>query len=479
MDTNEFKKHGHNFVEWMGDYLENISRYPVKPGINPSEIKDQIPFSAPEEGEDMEKIFEDFLKIIVPGVTHWQHPSFFGYFPANSSYPSLLAEMLTAAMGLQCMMWETSPAATELEERMTQWLRDMAGLPESWEGVIQDSASSATLVALITAREAATGFKCNDKGVYKEKTMRIYCSTEAHSSIEKGVKAAGFGKENLVKIPVDGNMAMQPAQLENAIINDLEKGYMPLCVVGALGTTGTVAVDPLEKIAEICKKHKLWLHIDAAYAGSALILPEYRHLRKGVEYADSFVFNPHKWLFTNFDCSIYFVKDSGALKKTFEITPEYLKTDTGSSVNNYRDWGIQLGRRFRALKLWFVIRNLGAGGLREKLRYHISLAGLFKDYLLREGTFELTAPPAFNVVCFRWTPEGFAEKEYNNLTRRLLEEINRSGKAFVTHTMVEEKYTIRMVAGQTGTSEEHIDNLWNLIKTITHEITRGENKEPY
>ncbi len=475
MTPDEFKKQAHMFVEWMGDYLENIDTYPVKPDIAPGNIKGKLPGSCPEKAEGMDEIFEDFLKIILPGVTHWQHPSFQAYFPANSSYPSLLGEMLTAAMGLQCMMWDTSPAATELEEEVTNWMRDMTGLPPSWEGVIQDSASSATLVALLTAREKLTGYKCNETGLYGFRKMRVYCSSEAHSSIDKGVKIAGLGSENLVKIPVDENLAMIPELLEKAIRDDLDRGFMPLCTVGALGTTGTVAVDPIAETAEICNRYNIWFHIDAAYAGSALILPEYRHLLKGIEMADSFVFNPHKWLFTNFDCSLYFVKESGSLKNTFAITPEYLKTGSGERVNNYRDWGIQLGRRFRALKLWFVLRSNGLEGLQKKLREHIRIADVFRKMITESGMFELTAPPSFNVVCFRWTPPDFSEEDYNKLTEKLLSEINLSGKAFLSHTIVEGKFTIRMVAGQTNVSVEHIEKLYELITGTAKGLVSKKN----
>ncbi len=472
MDSEEFKKQAHLFVEWMGDYLENITDYPVKSTVSPGEIKGKLSDSCPVKGEDMSDIFKDFREIIMPGVTHWQHPSFHAYFPANSSYPSLLGEMLTAAMGLQCMMWDTSPAAAELEERVTCWLRDMTGLPSSWKGVIQDTASTATLVAILTARERLTDFRCNEKGLFDEKKMRVYCSAEAHSSVDKGVRIAGLGTDNLVKIPVDENLAMKPELLDKAIREDTEKGFLPLCTVAALGTTGTVAVDPVDEIGSICEKYNIWLHIDAAYAGSALILPEYRHMMKGVEKADSFVFNPHKWLFTNFDCSLYFVKECGSLKKTFSITPEYLKTGSEENVNNYRDWGIQLGRRFRALKLWFVLRSFGEEGLQKKLREHISIAGIFKNLLLKNGEFELTSPASFNVICFRWTPAGYSEEDYNELTRDLMTRINLSGKAFLSHTVVKGKYTIRMVAGQTNISVEHIEMLHQLLVETAEEIIR-------
>ena len=368
--SHDFRKYAHEFVDWMADYLETIGDLPVKSQVKPGEIFDRISDDPPHEGESMPTIFEDFRNIILPGMTHWQSPNYFAYFTGNSSYPSVLAEMLTATMAAQCMVWETSPAAAELEEKVLNWLRDMIGLPDIFEGVIQDTASTANLVALLTAREKASGFSINEEGFTGDRTYRVYCSTEAHSSIEKAVKMAGFGRKNLVKVEVDESLAIQPEKLKDAVLRDLERGYYPLCVVAALGTTGTVAIDPLKPLAGICSEHGIWLHVDAAYAGTALVLPEQRWMTEGVEGVDSFVFNPHKWMFTNFDCSAYYVRDTEALIRTFEILPEYLKTGTRGKVNDYRDWGIQLGRRFRALKLWFVIRDYGVEGIRRKITLH-------------------------------------------------------------------------------------------------------------
>lgn len=366
MTNDEFIKRAHELVDWIGDYLGNIDRYPVKSQVSPGEIYSSLPESAPVEAEDFTDIFNDFNEIIMPGVTHWQSPDFFAYFPANSSAPSILAEMITAALGAQCMIWETSPSAAELEEKVMNWLRDIIGLPDYFEGVIQDTASTAGLAALLTAREKKSDFRINEDGFADGQVYRIYASTQTHSSIEKAVKIAGFGRRNLVKVPVRADHSLDPLQLAAAVEEDKKKGYIPCCVVATLGTTGTVAIDPLKEIGEICSKHDIWLHVDAALAGTALILPEYRWMTEGKEYIDSFVFNPHKWMFTNFDCSAYFVRDADMLIKTFEILPEYLKTRTRGQVNDYRDWGVPLGRRFRALKLWFVIRSFGLSGLRER-----------------------------------------------------------------------------------------------------------------
>ena len=370
MNHKEFRERAHELADWMADYLENIENYPVRSQVKPGEIFAKIPEHPPKEYESFDQIMNDVDKIIMPGITHWQSPHFHAYFPANSSFPSILAEMISAALGTQGMIWETSPAATELEEKVMIWLREMTGLPKTFHGVIQDTGSTATLTALLSAREKVSKLQINQSG-FKNNHYRIYCSSEAHSSIEKGAKIAGFGKENVVKIPVDEHLRIIPGELEKAIISDQKKGLIPTCVVAALGTTGTVAIDDLKPVSEICRKHQVWLHVDAAYAGTALVLKEYRKMIIGIENVDSFYFNPHKWMFTNFDCSAYFVKDKELLIKTFSINPEYLKTETDAHVNNYRDWGIQLGRRFRALKLWFVIRTLGVDGIKSKIRQHI------------------------------------------------------------------------------------------------------------
>lgn len=468
----EFKKHGYQFIDWIAEYFGNIENYPVKSQVKPKEIYNKLPEKAPESGEPIEKIFEDFKNIILPGITHWQSPNFYAYFPANSSNPSLLAEMLMSALGVQNMKWETSPAATELEERVMNWLKDMLGLPQNFSGVIQDTASTSTLAAVITAREKYSEYKINSDGFNKFENLRVYCSFEAHSSIEKAVKIAGIGKNNLVKIKVDDEFRMIPEELEKAIIQDIENGFKPMCAVAALGTTGSTAVDPLDKIAAICKKYNLWLHVDAAYAGSALILPEYEWMIKGIENSDSFVFNPHKWLFTNFDCSAYFVKDKASLIQAFEILPEYLKTLSDDKVNNYCDWGIPLGRRFRALKLWFVIRNFGAEGLRGKLRNHIAIAKNISNEIIKEKDFELLAPVTFNVICFRYKPGGKTEIELNELNEKLLHSVNSTGKIYFTHTKLKGKYTLRLVIGQTNVTEQHLIEAWKLIKETAFSLKK-------
>ncbi|MBA7572329.1 Tryptophan decarboxylase [subsurface metagenome] len=465
MQTNEFRAYAHQFVDWMADYIENIEQYPVKSQVNPRQIFNQLPDNPPETGESMADIMDDFRQVILPGITHWQSPNFFAYFPANSSYPSVLAEMLTATLGTQCMIWETSPAAAELEEKMMNWLIKMLGLPDHLEGVIQDAASTATLAAILTAREKYSNYKINQSGFTGNSRLKVYCSSETHSSIEKAVKIAGFGRENLVKIEVDSEFKMQADQLAEKIKKDIDEGNKPVCVVATMGTTSTTAIDPLREIGEVCKKYNVWLHVDAAYAGTALILPEYRWMLEGIENVDSFVFNPHKWMFTNFDCSAYFVKDKEALIKTLEILPEYLKTRSRVGVNDYRDWGIPLGRRFRALKLWFVIRSFGISGLQEKIRCHVSLAQKLHKIIENDTSFEIMAPVPLNTVCFRYRPQQIKNREeINRLNEILLTQINKTGKLYLTHTKLHGNYVIRMVTAQTNVQEDHIVKAWDIIK---------------
>ncbi len=468
----DFRRQAHGFVDWMADYLETVRDYPVKAQVEPGEIAARLAAHPPREGEAIEAIFEDFKADLLPGMTHWQHPRFFAYFPANSSPPSVLAEMLTATLGAQCMSWQTSPAATELETHVMGWLRDLLGLPGDWEGAIQETASGATLAALLSAREQATDWRGNDQGLSGLPRLTVYASGEAHSSIDKAVKVAGLGLDNLRKVPVDRDFSMQPEALAEAIERDLGHGLEPACVIASLGTTGVGAFDPLGPIGEICHEHGIWLHVDAAWAGSALVLPEQRWMIEGLERADSFVFNPHKWLFTNFDCSAYFVKDRTALLRTFEILPEYLKTREGDAVINYRDWGIALGRRFRALKLWFVIRHYGVEGLRRRIADHIAWAQALSRQIAASPDFELLAPTRLALVCFRYRPEGLGDPDAVNET--LLERLNDSGELYVTHTRIRGDYAIRIAVGQTSTTREDIDAAWSRIQDTARALTREE-----
>ncbi|MBM3296032.1 MAG: aminotransferase class V-fold PLP-dependent enzyme [Candidatus Aminicenantes bacterium] len=468
MDIELFRRHGHEFVDWVAEYFKSVENLPVMSRVQPGDIRKKIPPAPPENGEPMERIFEDFKSHILPGMTHWQHPGWFAYFPANNSPASVLAELLTAGLGAQCMVWQTSPAAAELEETVMDWLRGMIGLPEDWAGVIQDTASTATLCALLSAREVSTGFGANRRGA--RDPLVVYASTEAHSSVEKAVKIAGLGAENLRLIPVDEHFALIPGRLEEAVAEDARRGLRPCAVVATVGSTSSGAVDPLRAVGEICRRRSLWLHVDAAYAGTAAVLPEMRGLLDGVELADSLVFNPHKWMLTNFDCSAYFVRDPGLLIRTFEVHPEYLKTGRDAVVKNYRDWGIPLGRRFRALKLWFVIRTYGVEGVRSLVREHLRLARLFRSWVEAHPRFELLAPVNLSLVCFRWNDGRKNELELSALNKRLMEAVNDTGKVFLTHTALNGRFTLRLVVGQRTTEERHVRLAWELLTSEAEKL---------
>ncbi|MGY8986178.1 MAG: pyridoxal phosphate-dependent decarboxylase family protein [Sphingomonadales bacterium] len=464
MKTKNFRLEAHKMVDWMADYIENIEKYPVRSQVTPGYILNKLPASPPEEGEHLTDIFKDFENIIMPGITHWQHPKFFAFFPGNSSPPSILAEMLTAALGSNCMMWETSPAATELEIRVLEWLRDAMGLPKELSGVIQDTSSSATFCAVLVARERATGWGVNEKGLGTDKKLCFYTSLEAHSSVEKAVKMAGLGRENLRLIPVDDKQAMDTYALKSHIEDDINAGFMPTCVVATLGTTGTGGMDPIDVIGKICDSYNIYLHVDAAWAGSALILPEYQYLIKGIQFADSFVFNPHKWLLTNFDCTAHYVRDTDALKRTLSILPEYLKTREGDKVTDFRDWGIQLGRRNRALKLWFVIRSYGIKGLQSFLRSHIEWSRELSKTIVNTDCFEVVTEPNLSLFTFRYRPDGV--EDLNMLNAKLIQAINDDGRVYLTRTKVDDKLVIRFQVGSSNTSKEHVMDAWEVIKEV-------------
>ena len=475
MDPDDFRRQAHQVVDWMADYFRDVGELPVTSALQPGDILRQLPPSPPEKGESFEGLFQDFRDIILPGMSHWNHPAWFAYFPANNSPPSVLAEMLTATLGAQCMSWATSPAATELEQVTMEWLRQMLGLPRDFVGVIQDTASTATLVALLSARERATNHSAGRAGLAGTSSrLTVYASTEAHSSVDKGVKLAGYGLEQLRRMPVDGRYAMRPEMLEMAISADIAAGLVPACVVATVGTTSSTAIDPLPRIGEICRRYGAWLHVDAAYGGAAALVPELRHLFDGVEHADSFVFNPHKWMLVNFDCSAYFVRDRETLLRTFQVTPEYLRTASDSEVVNFRDWGIQLGRRFRALKLWFVIRSYGVEGLRGLIRKHVELARDLAGRIEAEPGFELMAPVTLGLVCFRYCPSGCSDALANELNAALLSRINATRQAHLTHTRLGGKYVIRMAIGQRLTEPVHVQSAWNLVLQEAAQLSRGK-----
>ncbi|MDR4988214.1 MAG: pyridoxal-dependent decarboxylase [Bacteroidales bacterium] len=468
MDRAEFRRYGHEFIDWLADYFDHIEQYPVRSEVAPGAILSVLPDTPPMQPESMEAVFSDFRKVIMPGITHWQHPGWFAYFPANNSPVSVLAELLTAGLGSQCMLWQTSPAAAELEERMMEWLRDMLDLPRGMTGVIQDTASTATLCALLSARETATGHTANQKGI--DVPLRVYVTSETHSSIEKGVKIAGFGRENLVMVRTGEDLGMCPVDLDRAVKKDIDEGRHPACVVATLGTTSSMAMDPVDAIGDVCRKHNIWLHVDAAFAGTAAIHPDHRWFMKGVEKADSFVFNPHKWMLTNFDCSAYFVKDPEILLRTLSIQPEYLRTSADRQVKNYRDWGIQLGRRFRALKLWFVIRSYGIEGIRNMVERHIDLARKFSGWIDAGSNFERMAPQHLSLVCFRYNPGNLTESELERINKNLLERLNATGKVYLTHTTLNGIYTLRLSVGQRNTDVRHVNMVWELLNEIVKDI---------
>jgi aromatic-L-amino-acid/L-tryptophan decarboxylase len=471
MSPDDFRKQGKQMIDWIADYYENVEKYPVLSQVKPGEIKSRLPVSAPVESESMEQIMADVNSIIMPGITHWQSPNFFAFFPSNSSGPSVLGDLLSSGLGVQGMLWATSPACTELETQVLDWLAEMLQLPEKYKStssggaVIQDTASSAALSAVLAARERKTNYQTNDSGNLGN--LVAYVSSQTHSSVEKAIKIAGIGKNNLRLIGVDENLAMRADQLETAIIQDQEAGLIPFFVCASVGSTSTNAIDPLHEIGQICQKHQLWMHIDAAMSGTAAICPEYRHILNGIELADSFSFNPHKWMFTNFDCNCFFVADRSVLIKTLSILPEYLKnqaTESGAVID-YRDWHIQLGRRFRSLKLWFVIRHYGVNGLRYHIQEHIRLAQQFAEWVRSSEEFELAAPAPLNLVCF-------AHKNGNDFNKKLLETINNSGKMYFTHTVVNGNYVLRMCIGQTNTKEEHVQKAWETIQRTAKEIIK-------
>ncbi len=465
MQLDEFRKEGHRLIDWLSDYYENIRSYSVKAKIKPGNIYNQLPLLAPEEGEEFGNIWKDFLEKIMPGITHWQHPHFHAYFPANTSYPSILAEIIVSGLAPQCMIWETSPAAAELEEKVLDWLKNALPLGADWHGVIQDTASTATLCALLSAREKSNAFQTNLTGL-NHNLWRVYCSPEAHSSVDKAMRISGLGSHNLVKVPSDNRQSLDPVILQTLIESDLRQGLKPLAVVAAVGTTSTLAADNLARISKITSYFKLWLHVDAAYAGIGCLLPEYHHLLHGVQTADSIVINAHKWMFTNFDCSLYYVKDRETLIKTFTILPEYLKTATLGQVNDYRDWGIQLGRRFRALKLWFVVRSMGLDKINKIIRQQILWTNWLEQELRQSHDLDIVIPARMNVLCFRWKhPQGKATDEMlNTYNQERLNRLNSAGKLYLTHTKLNGLVTIRLVLGQTYLTAQDVREIPALLK---------------
>ena len=474
MEIDEFRRHGHELIEWMADYLAQIERHPVRSQVRPGEVDAQLPPAPPERGEPFAELMADFERIVMPGITHWQHPGFLAYFPANSSPPSVLAEMLTATLAAQCMLWQTSPAATELETRVLDWLRQMIGLPEGFAGVIQDTASAATLCAILVARERATGGRANEDGLAACPPLAVYASEEAHSSVVKAVKIAGLGAGALRAIETDHRLALRPAGLGRAIARDRAAGRVPAAVLASLGTTGAGAIDPLRAIGEICREEGVYLHVDAAWAGSALLLPEQGAMIEGIEHAQSFVFNPHKWLLTNFDCSAHFVREPEELIRALSVLPAYLRSRETGAVIDYRDWGVPLGRRFRALKLWFVLRSYGVEGLRAMLRDHIAWTAELAEAIRAEPDFELTSGPSLALLSFRYKPAGLDdEAALDALNERLLNRVNDAGRIYLTQNRLRGRYVIRIAIGQRTTTRAHVMGAWDLIRELARNLPRS------
>jgi aromatic-L-amino-acid decarboxylase len=453
-------------VDWIANYFENIEDYPVLSQVEPNWLKNELPDVPPEAGEDFADVLADVDKLIMPAVTHWNHPNFHGLFSTSTSSVGVFAEMLTAAFDMKAMLWRTSPASTELEDVVLGWLRQMMDLPEHFEGIIYDTASVSTMHAIAAARERAN-FRVRDEGMSGRDDlplMRVYASEHVHSSIDKGVITLGLGLRSLRKIPCNDRFEMIAERLAEAIEEDIEQGYLPICVIPTVGTTSTSSVDPVDAIADICEKYGIWLHVDTAYAGSTAIIPEYRHYFRGWERADSIVVNPHKWLFTPFDLSILYCKRLDDLKGAFSLVAEYLKTSEGE-VKNGMDYGIQLGRRFRSLKLWFVIRYFGRQGLIGRLREHCRLAKLFASWVDASTDWEMMAPVPFALVCFRARPAGVSEEDLNGLNERIMNEINASGDAYLSHTKLNGKFTLRLSVGSIRVEERHIEKVWKLLRS--------------
>ncbi len=466
LTPDEFRAAAHAAVDWIADYLEHPDRHPVKSRVVPGEIRQALPSAAPITGEPLAAMMADFERVIVPGITHWNHPSFFAYFANSASYPGILGELLTAGLNANGMLWVTSPAVTELEQVTLEWLRQLMGLGDGWTGQITDTASVSTFYALAAAREAA-GLDVRARGMAARAdlpTLRVYCSEHAHSSIDKAVIALGLGHDNLVKIPADDQFRMRPELLEAALAADVARGFRPIAVVPCIGTTSTTSIDPVPAIVRIAKAYNCWVHVDTAYAGPAAIVPELRYLMDGVDAADSVVVNPHKWLFTPMDCSVLYTKRPDALRQAFALLPEYLVTKGQDDVSNLMDYGIQLGRRFRALKLWMVLRAYGADGLAERIRYHCELAREFAGMVHYEGGWELTAPVPLSLVCFRYAPEGASEDELARLNAAIMERVNAEGLSYLSHTKLNGKYTLRLAIGNIRTDRPHIEQVWRSLR---------------
>ncbi|MBI3401760.1 MAG: amino acid decarboxylase [Acidobacteria bacterium] len=467
MDANDFRTHGHALVDWIAEYLDHSEKYPVLARVKPGEIAAALPDHAPEQGEPFEAIMNDFERVLVPGLTHWNHPGFFAYFAITGSAPGVLADFLSAALNQQAMLWRTSPAATELEAVTLGWLRRLIGLPDAFEGVIYDTASIATMHAIVAAREVVVdGVRAKGlAGRSEVPRVRVYCSDQTHSSIDKAVIAIGLGHESLRKIPTDDRFRMRIDALADAVRQDRADGVLPIAVVPTVGTTSTTSIDPVAAVADLCARERLWMHVDAAYGGVAAMLPSHAHILDGAERADSLVVNPHKWLFTPFDLSAFYCRRMDVVRAAFALTPEYLKTSDPAEVKNLMDTGVQLGRRFRALKLWFILRSYGAEAIRAHLARHMQLAQQLASWVDAHPDFERLAPVPFSVVCFRWKPSGrsLTEAQLEAANEKLIDLVNASGDTFMAHTRLRGTLSLRIAIGHIKTEERHVERAWDLI----------------
>jgi len=474
LSRDELIVQGRAILDWIADYLGHPERYPVLSRARPGDIRAALPASPPASPQPLADIVHDFETTIVPGITHWNHPAFFGYFATSSSVPGILAEMLIATLDVKAMLWKTSPAATELEQLATDWLRQMLGLGEGWFGITTDTASISSMLALAAAREAKPELAIRERGMSGRADLprlRVYASMHAHSSIDKAALALGLGLENVVHIEADEEFRMKPDALAAAVAADRAAGFLPLACVATVGTTSTSSIDPVPAIAEICRREEMWLHVDGAYGGMLAIVPEYRHVLAGVEIADSLVVNPHKWLFTPFDCSALFIKRPDVLKRAFSLVPEYLVTREQDEVVNYMDYGVQLGRRFRALKLWMVIRAFGVDGLVERLREHCALARQLASWIDATEEWELMAPVPFSLVCFRYAPRGTTEGERDRLNEAIMHGVNATGDVFLSHTRLHDRFTLRVAIGNLRTNERHVALVWERLHSCAASLS--------
>ena len=462
-----FAEHAHAAVDWIADYLADPERYPVLSAVTPGYVRRSLPSAPPDEPEPLGAIVRDFETLIVPGLTHWNHPRFLAYFAITGSAPGILAELLCAAVNVNAMLWKTSPAATELEEHVLDWLRQMLGLEPGWFGITTDTASISSLLALAAAREARDELAVRSRGLAGRAdvpVLRVYCSEHAHSSIDKAAMTLGIGHDNVVKVGSDTDFRLRPDLLAAAVREDRARGFLPLAAVSTVGTTSTTSVDPTPAIADICAREKLWLHVDAAYGGAAAIIPEMRWVFDGVERADSLVVNPHKWLFTPVDCSALWTRRPDVLRRAFALVPDYLVTREQDEATNFMDYGVQLGHRFRALKLWFVLRAYGRRGLVERLQHHIALARDLASWIEREAHWRVVAPVQFSVVCFRHEPPGLSAEEIDRHNEELLHHVNASGAGYLSHTRLGGRYVIRVAIGNIRTDRSHVRDVWEVLR---------------